>query len=513
MKIATDGQMAAGKDIAKGALLSVAYCAVFLAAWRCSTDQWYLPAGLRVAGLLFLPARRWPWLLAGDAAALMVLRVPNIDAWGVSARWAYLSPFLLMPAISLLPTFARLQMPHLARSDLLLLPLALATALWSTLCNLAINAVLGGPAEAAPLDILVRYWLGDYLGTLMFVLPALLWVRRDEMPKSSACFQRDGVISIAAGTALSGAVAFVGDPLLRQLVMVLLVLPAIVLTLRHGWRGAALGVVLANVAVALSMPKVVEPGVHDAQAFVVQILLAATATCLFAFGSRISSAYRHMREFGRVREQALQFAQTGFLCAERTLRQRVVDYSDVSFRMNRMRKGVIEYLRSRGHYAAAMEMTRTGVIQAQLLHEYVTALYPLGIETHGLYETLRSVTFINLCSSTALGSRMRGDPRALSLGLQLVAYRCVLNAIEILPTAQSHLIHARVWRAGGVQGVAIRITADASMLASTRRRPGAPDQELAARLQTHGGTCRRRHALCLSFLVSERVGTGINLAP
>ncbi len=503
--------MAAGKDIAKGALLSVAYCAVFLAAWRCSVDQWFLPAGLRVAGLLFLPARRWPWLLAGDAAALMVLRLPNIDAWGVSARWAYLSPFLLMPAISLLPTAARLQMPDLARSDLWLLPLALATALWSTLCNLAVNAVLGGPAGAASLDTLVRYWLGDYLGTLMFVLPALLWVRRDEMPKSSACFQRDGVLSIAAGTALSGTVAFVDDPLLREFVMVLLVLPAIVLTLRHGWRGAALGVVLANVAVALSMPKIVEQGIHDAQAFVVQILLAATATCLFAFGSRISSAYRHMREFGRVREQALQFAQTGFLSAERTLRQRVVDYSDVSFQMNRMRRNVVEYLRSRGHYAAAMEMTRTGVIQSQLLHEYVTALYPLGIETHGLYETLRSVPFINLCS-TALGSRMSGDPRALSLGLQLVAYRCVLNAIEILPEAQSHLIHARVWKAGGVQGVAIRITADASMLASTRRRPGEPDQELAARLKTHGGTCRRRHALCLSFLVSERVGARINLA-
>ncbi|QNH21153.1 hypothetical protein HEP73_02064 [Xanthomonas sp. GW] len=33
--------MAARRDIAKGALLSAAYCASFLLAWRYSMDQWY----------------------------------------------------------------------------------------------------------------------------------------------------------------------------------------------------------------------------------------------------------------------------------------------------------------------------------------------------------------------------------------------------------------------------------------------------------------------------------------
>ncbi|WP_193313917.1 MASE1 domain-containing protein [Xanthomonas sp. LMG 12462] len=499
--------MAAARDIAKGVLLSATYCAAFLLAWRCSVDQWYLPAGVRVASLLFLPARRWPWLLAGDAAALLTLRIPMSETWGASATWAYLSPFLLMPAVSLLPVLARQRVPDLARNDHWLLPLTLATALWSTLCNIAINTALGGPAGPAPLDVLLRYWLGDYLGTLMFVLPALLWLRRDEPTRLRASLLREGLASIAVVVVLSASIAVAGDALLRQLLMVLLVVPAIVLTLRHGWRGAALGVVMANVAVALSMPKVVAPGMHDADAFVVQILLAATATVMFAFGSRISAAYRHMRDDGRLREQALAFAQAGYLSAERTLRRRVVDYTDLSTQINKLRRDVVEDLRARGHYAAAMQMTRTGVIQAQLLDEYVTALYPLGIETHGLYHTLHSPTFANLCA-TEFRCRLHGDPRRLSLGLQLVAYRCILDAIETLPVAHTHLLQARVWRAKGRQGIAIRITADAAMLSALRRRPEAPDRELAVRLQAHGGTCRRRHALSFSFLVSESPTSG-----
>ncbi|MFC6840257.1 MASE1 domain-containing protein [Xanthomonas theicola] len=72
------------KHIAKGALLSAAYCAAFLVAWRCSVDQWYLPAGLRVATLLFLPYRLWPYLLLGDTAALLMIRVPMAQEQGAS---------------------------------------------------------------------------------------------------------------------------------------------------------------------------------------------------------------------------------------------------------------------------------------------------------------------------------------------------------------------------------------------------------------------------------------------
>lgn len=68
--------MAVAKELVRGMLISVCYCLVSLILWRLSIDQWYLPVGLRVVALLFRPYREWPFLLLGDAAAMLVLRIP-----------------------------------------------------------------------------------------------------------------------------------------------------------------------------------------------------------------------------------------------------------------------------------------------------------------------------------------------------------------------------------------------------------------------------------------------------
>ncbi|WP_369934845.1 MASE1 domain-containing protein [Xanthomonas tesorieronis] len=504
--------MTAVKDIAKGALLSASYCAAFLVAWRFSVDQWYLPAGLRVATLLFLPYRLWPCLLAGDAAALLMIRVPMAQEQGANPLWAYLSPFLLMPSVALMVHTARRHLPRLLDQEYLLLPVSLVLALWSTLCNMALNALFKGYTALTPLEALTRYWLGDYLGMLMFALPAVLWLRRKDHEAAPPRLLRDGILGMSVVAALFLVTGLIQDRLSHQLLMFLMILPSVVLTLLHGWRGAAIGIVLANVAIAIMLPDAMTMAAYHADAFRVQVLLAAAATGLFVFGSRLSIAFERARRLGHAREEALQFAQASYLQAERALRQRVVEYTDINVHVNKLRKDIVAYLRSRGQHAAAMEMTRTGLIQARLLDEYVTALYPLGIETQGLYDILQSVACSNLCN-TEFQCRLQGNPKHLSLGLQLVAYRCVLNVVETLPPARRHLLRARVWRVGSRQGIAINMIADASLLDPVRRGNPDADWELAARLKTHGGTCRRRHAYSLSFLVSESVGEGISLRP
>ncbi|MHA7019886.1 MASE1 domain-containing protein [Xanthomonas euvesicatoria] len=93
--------MAVARELAEGLLLSLGYCVVYLLVWHLSVDQWYLPAGLRAASLLFMPYRRWPFLLVGDAAAMLWLRVPMLETRDYAPIWAYLSPFLLAPAVAL----------------------------------------------------------------------------------------------------------------------------------------------------------------------------------------------------------------------------------------------------------------------------------------------------------------------------------------------------------------------------------------------------------------------------
>ncbi|MCW0386281.1 hypothetical protein NB722_000820 [Xanthomonas sacchari] len=158
-------------------------------------DQWYLPAGLRAATLLFMPYRFWPYLLAGDAAALLTIRVPMVEG-GASPLCAYASPFLLMPCVALAVHAARRHLPRLLDQEHLLLPLSLALALWSTLCNVAMNVTLKGYTALTPMEALARYWLGDYLGMLMFILPAPpgaavnLSLRSGRQPHRSLCARR-----------------------------------------------------------------------------------------------------------------------------------------------------------------------------------------------------------------------------------------------------------------------------------------------------------------------------------
>ncbi|WP_308694641.1 MASE1 domain-containing protein [Xanthomonas albilineans] len=498
------------KNIAKGFLLSAAYCASFLLAWQLSVDQWYLPAGLRAATLLFLPFRLWPYLLIGDAAALLMIRVPMVHEHGANRMWAYTSPFLLMPCVALIVHAARRHMARLLEQECLLLPLALTLSLWSTLCNIALNALFDGYTvlDIPPIEVLVRYWLGDYMGMLMFIMPALLWLRRKEHKESNFRLLKDGILGTGMVVALLMAIT-AQDTILHQILMSMMLIPAIVLTLLHGWSGAAIGIVLANVAIGIMLPDAKAYGAYNNDTFFVQLALAAIATGMFVFGSRLSSAFERARYFRHGREEALHFAQASYLQAERTLRRRVVEYTDITVHINKLRKDIVAHLRSKGQHAAAMETTRTGMIQARLLDEYVNALYPLGIETHGLYDTLSSATFSNLCN-TEFRLILKGEPKRLSMGLQLATYRSVLNVIDSLPLANRHLIKARVWRTKHHQGIAVYVIAYASPQNPVKHFAHDVDWELAARLKTHGGTCRRRHAHSISFFEPPRFPRRLN---
>lgn len=498
-----EGGMARLKTFAKGLLLSAVYCAGYLAAWHLSLDQWFLPAGLRAAALLFLPLRLWPYLLLGDAAALLVLRVPLIDE-GQSPLWVYLSPVLLMPMLALVPLWFRRRVPDVLVWQERLLLVVLGMALWSVLANKALNWLLDGPASYINLENALKFWIGNYLGTLVFVLPVLLWVRREGAPGSPRNLIQDSLIAGLAIAILFGSAMNASPGVVRQFLLVMMIVPGFWLTLSHDWRGAAIGIVLADIAVAMALPKSHHAGAFDLDTFYVQLLVAFGATTLFILGTKISGALDQARKLGFAEQQALQVAQASYMSAERTLRNRVIEYTDIHVHINKLRRDIATTLKQHGHYAAAMEMNRTGVIQAQLLDDYVAALYPLDIETHGLYGALNSVAFANACD-TEVEARLHGDSRRLSMGLQLAAYRCVFNVMEILPEAGRHTIAARVWSARGKRGVVVTVEADAAMPGSGRKQAGSQesDWELASRLKAHDGTCRRRHERKISFLISE----------
>ena len=58
-------------------LLALAYAAVWLLLLQPSQVLWFLPAGLRLAVLWVLPAKRWYWLLLAEGLVAGYSRTPR----------------------------------------------------------------------------------------------------------------------------------------------------------------------------------------------------------------------------------------------------------------------------------------------------------------------------------------------------------------------------------------------------------------------------------------------------
>ncbi len=164
--------------IVKGLAISAGYCAAFLVLWRVSFNQWYLPAGLRLACLLLLPIRYWPYVFAGDAAALLMMRAPKADQYSI--QWAYLSPFLLISLIAIVPWIFRAYFKGREIIVKKLPAIGLATAIWPSAVGMGLNYFLDGPRKLVTLENFISYSVGNYLGIMMALLPCLLWQQRHQ---------------------------------------------------------------------------------------------------------------------------------------------------------------------------------------------------------------------------------------------------------------------------------------------------------------------------------------------
>lgn len=482
------------------------YAGAFIALWLVSADQWYLPAGLRAATLLFLSRRWWPALFAGDAAAVLFLRLPQ--AGDGDLVWAVLPAFALLPLIAIAPAIARTLIPDLLRADLRLPFVLFGIAVWTALWMQTINAITAPQTQPVTLQMFVRMVCGYYLGMLVIVPPVALYLRRDDPVPVARHLPRDAVFAAALTVGLYAAVEAVpgvDDPL-RVLLLLAMIAPALALTAAHGWRGAALGVVLANVSIGLTLPRIGLLGVHDAAAFIAQLVLALAATVLLLGGALLSRHFDALRRMGVAEQQARRLARAGILAGDRQLRDRVLLLAQVQARIEESRAELVRRLRAHGNAAAAMDVLRDSVLQAELFEAHVSTLYPLAIETHGLYDALQAPGF----AATMAGGRdvrlwLRGQPKALSLEAQVAAYRLAGSAIALLSATgpRAYRVRARVWALGSARGIALSVHA----LGAGEDRPsqaaalGALDLE--SRVQTHGGARWRRRGDRVSVLLPD----------
>ncbi|WP_183423910.1 MASE1 domain-containing protein [Luteibacter sp. Sphag1AF] len=265
--------------------IAAAYAACYELTHYLSYSHWILPAGLRLACLLLLPYRMWPAIVVGEALpvfenAMMCVRQLGWAWAGISAI-----PFVLLciPVVR----WIRNRMPlYLADGQInmgMILLATLACALITALrTDTAVFAALmhgkGGMAtwHAEGLVDLQAYILGSYLGALTLTPTLLALHERFSGPCSWKSFWRSRLThDVALGVipflttivvmAPSGSIT-PADVQQLHLYRLAVLIPVLVLTMRHGWRGAALAGMLSSIALATTSAVLMDPAMIRAQA-------------------------------------------------------------------------------------------------------------------------------------------------------------------------------------------------------------------------------------------------------
>ena len=495
-----------------GLALAALYAIACWGARQLSFDQFYLPAGIRVAALLLCPPRLWPYLLLGEYAYFAQIRYPLIEKYGIA--WVILASTLLMPAVMLIVHRSKQLMSRSTNAGLLVI--AAAASVVVTLTNLGLSHALWPSPPSDTLTAFLtragRFTTGDFLGILTVAPLALVWAARHAEPTLKREYLGTTTLAVVSMIVLGIMAAWMPDEsaAARTSIQLLLALPAVVLTGLHGWKGAAVGVPLLNLMIGLSMPKPY-PATFDATVLATQQVMAITGIALLLLGARISQYHRRYRQRESSEKKAISLARSSHVASEMELRERAISLRRLGDGIDLSLTEVVNWLTSQGHQSIANSLLHTATVHSRLVREQASMVYPTALEQLGLYVALQAGGVRAAWNGThrVVDPRLSGDPCNLSLDLQLLAYRTLIDAVSLMLKHETGqiVVRTRCVRGRGQRGIVMTVALlDPHRALSSDTGELAADR-LAGRMLAFGGTVRTRHNRIRMLLVepsSER---------
>lgn len=500
------------KKIALAPLVSIVYFFVYLELWDVSFDQWFLPVGLRVATLLFMPYRFWPFLYIGDAAALLYVRIPKAEKY--SFQWAYFSPLLILPSIALWVAVIRRTINKIEDLVKWLPLITIGLTAWAALTTFVLNTTLSGPKFGnEPIYFFVRFSVGHQLGMMFFLVPCVVWMQRKSRNFPRKNFFFDLILSTTTTLALFLAIELAVEihSGIKLFILMMMIIPAAWLTLRHGWRGAALGLLSTNFLIAQTLAGKNVPGTYDGDVLVVQIALIIVSTVVLLFENKMSALYERIRQYGIAERQAAEITKSTLFIAEKNLREQVLYMAQMQVYMDEQRKQVVELLRSQGKFSEALALNNKAVEHMQSFEKRSTAIYPIKIEEVGLYGVIFPQSFTDFWAGGAevLFMQAAGKPRTLSVDLQLTAYRCICNAFTLLAQGcpERYVVKMKTGTRGNRQGIMVNISSHENIPHEITRSGALAEVDLTRRVKAFGGAWGHRNLYTIRILLWELKGT------
>jgi two-component system, NarL family, sensor histidine kinase FusK len=396
--------------------VAMGYALLYVAIHPFSTAQWPVHVGVRFACLLLLPYRFWPALLVGEALPNAYNAYVCLDTLGLTWVAARFIPpsLLMMPVI----WWSRTRMPPLPSRYLVDIKALIVAVLLASASGMVYSSVMyslsadtvSHPISADPM-IAVAYFMGPYL-SILSVVPWALMARLDYRPGHLRELVRktlesklliDTVVLLVPALAVLTWVGFVGSNEVRPIAPMTMFLPLAWLTLRHGWRAAAVGGALAIACICLATPSEPNPTTYATQAF-----LIIGVTSLFALGARISAQLVQERQEREAALNVQRLARQSLQLGEQRMRQT---------------SQALEYL------AGTLHLTNGRLL------EQMRRIVP-NIESHAFYkQALATQTQVYKLAESMhpIAWRERGLPAALNetiaraLDEAGIAYRCEIT--------------------------------------------------------------------------------------
>lgn len=494
-------------DFPEGLLVAVLYAAACWSARQVSLDQFFLPSGIRVALLLALPLRLWPYLLLGEYAYFAHMRIPMIEDHGVT--WVVLSSAYQLPAVAFVVFLHRRSIA--SQSDSWLLTLAGAAALVIGLTNLTLMHIFWDtPPNGGFLPIALRYVLGHYVAILTLAPLALLLARRHRVDWSRWS-ERPTVYAVVSLVACGWVSVMIPQDAAgeRATIQLAMAAPLIALTCLQGWWGAAIGIPLMSAFVRLGTPVTGLPGSFDLDSFKIQLITALAGTALLALGSRITHFYHDNLIHIKARRQAISNARVSQFAGEQELRNRALSIRRIGDGLDACLSETIDWLRVRGHHDMASCLLDVATVHSRKFREQANMVYPTTMEHVGLYLALQTSGIGDAWDQDdrLLQPHLVGDPCCLSLDLQLTAYRALMEAVSLLLEIERGplKIRAKCGRFQTMRGIVVTVGMANSRHHLARSTATMAVGRLSGRTQAFGGTvqCRRNR---IRMFFAESVG-------
>lgn len=482
---------------ARHAAVAIGYALGYALFRTVTLSQWTVISGFRLLVLLLVPSRYWLALAIGEVGPLAYTGATCADQLGV--LWAWLESFppivFGMPAVGMFRD--RLGLTG-RRNSLHVGPLLwiafLVSILWTGSNAYVLAAAHTPPGYILHWDVVIgRWFVGNFLGILT-VVPLALCMREiwRQTPQGELRTRlSESRLLLEAVTLLLPCLALlawvghggIGEGA-RQAARIAMFVPVVMLALRYGWHGAAIGGSAASVAAVLTIS-----AIRDAETLQAHIFICFAITAMMLLGGRIAQLNaREARERAESR-MALALAQRNVYLGEVQLRQTSFAIAQVQETVTSSFALLLGRVRQLVPPVDDRPIRRQAEIAKQQLYRLSDTLFPVVWKNHGLPTALREGSLARAMSESGVvywcEFRNKAALSKLSQPLNLTLYRLACEAVGFAcsdaRTTHIHLtMRSGALRSRGWAALIVDYWSDESRLGDVRR------DELLSRLPFNG---------------------------